>query len=185
MLGSESDKSTQKYKNMDYKYIEQLLERYWQCETSLEEEAILKAFFNQTNIPAHLLHYKKLFISERIWQDIRLNTSFDKKILELIEKEESVKAYKTTWKHRLMPLYKAVALIAIILTLGDAAQTSFHPNETVENDYDYENYRDSYNDPEMAYNQISEALQMVSQSLNEISQDTLLQKQFKDKQTEQ
>ena len=84
-----------------------------------------------------------------------------------------------------MPLYKAVALIAIILTLGDAAQTSFHPNETVENDYNYENYRDSYNDPEMAYNQISEALQMVSQSLNEISQDTLLQKQFKDKQTEQ
>ena len=25
---------------MDYKYIEQLLERYWQCETSLEEEGI-------------------------------------------------------------------------------------------------------------------------------------------------
>ena len=30
---------------MDYKYIEQLLERYWNCETSLEEEQILRAFF--------------------------------------------------------------------------------------------------------------------------------------------
>ena len=28
---------------MDYKYIEQLLERYWECQTSPEEEQILKA----------------------------------------------------------------------------------------------------------------------------------------------
>ena len=40
---------------MDYKYIEQLLERYWQCETSLEEEQILQAFFRQEDIPVHLL----------------------------------------------------------------------------------------------------------------------------------
>ena len=33
--------------NMDYKYIEQLLERYWQCETSVEEESELRAFFSK------------------------------------------------------------------------------------------------------------------------------------------
>ena len=32
---------------MDYKYIEQLLERYWEGETTLQEEAILRAFFSQ------------------------------------------------------------------------------------------------------------------------------------------
>ena len=32
---------------MDYKYIEQLLERYWNCETSAEEEQILRIFFQQ------------------------------------------------------------------------------------------------------------------------------------------
>ena len=32
---------------MDYKYIEQLLERYWQGETTLQEEAILCNFFSQ------------------------------------------------------------------------------------------------------------------------------------------
>ena len=30
---------------MDYKDIAQLLERYWQCETSVEEEATVRAFF--------------------------------------------------------------------------------------------------------------------------------------------
>ena len=37
---------------MDYKYISQLLERYWNAETTLQEEEILKAFFQQDNVPA-------------------------------------------------------------------------------------------------------------------------------------
>ena len=39
---------------MDYKYIEQLLERYWEAETSLEEERILQSFFAQKELPKHL-----------------------------------------------------------------------------------------------------------------------------------
>jgi hypothetical protein len=33
---------------MDYKYIEQLLDRYFEAETPLKEEEILKAFFEQS-----------------------------------------------------------------------------------------------------------------------------------------
>ena len=74
--------------------------------------------------------------------------------------------------------FLVAASIAIILTLGNAAQSSFRPAEAVENDYNYENYKDSYDDPEMAYDQISDALQMVSQSLSEASkQDSLLREQ--------
>ena len=40
---------------MDYKYIEQLLERYWTCETTLEEEQILHTFFLQENLPVNPL----------------------------------------------------------------------------------------------------------------------------------
>ena len=36
---------------MDYSFIDKLLERYWQCATSLEEEEKLKAFFRQKEIP--------------------------------------------------------------------------------------------------------------------------------------
>ena len=156
---------------MDYKYIEQLLERYWQCETSLEEEAILKTFFNQTHIPSHLMPYKPLFVSEKMWQDVKLGEDFDARIMAHIEKDEPVKARRITWVRRMMPLYKAAASVAIILTLGNAAQSSFRREATVENDYNYE---------------ISDALQMVSQSLSEASkQDSLLQVQPKETQKEQ
>ena len=40
---------------MDYKYIEQLLERYWNCDTTLEEEQILRTFFSQKEVPANNL----------------------------------------------------------------------------------------------------------------------------------
>ena len=43
---------------MDYKYIEHLLERYWQCETTLQEENILRSFFSQEEVPVWLLKYK-------------------------------------------------------------------------------------------------------------------------------
>ena len=51
---------------MDYKYIEQLLERYWQCETSLEEESELRTFFSQEKVPAHLLQYRDLFVYQQV-----------------------------------------------------------------------------------------------------------------------
>ena len=51
---------------MDYKYIEQLLERYWQCETTLEEEGILRTFFGQKDIPAELRPYQALFAPQQV-----------------------------------------------------------------------------------------------------------------------
>ena len=48
---------------MDYKYIEQLLERYFEAETTLKEEQILKAFFEQNDedMPESLRQYRSLF----------------------------------------------------------------------------------------------------------------------------
>jgi len=46
---------------MDYKYIEQLMERYWNAETTLEEENILRTFFSQKNIPAEMEQWRPLF----------------------------------------------------------------------------------------------------------------------------
>jgi hypothetical protein len=106
---------------MDYKYIEQLLERYFQCETTLKEEEILRAFFTQEDVPVWLTKYKMLFDYEA-QKDEPLGDDFDERILKMIEQQEPVKARVLTMTQRMMPLFKAAAIVAIVLTLGNAAQ---------------------------------------------------------------
>lgn len=112
---------------MDYKYIEQLLARYWQCDTTLEEERILRTFFSQDNIPVWLLPYKDLFAYQQATQteDI-LSEEFDFRILGQTQEIEVVKAQSITISRRLKPLFRAAAAVAIILTIGNALQAPFN-----------------------------------------------------------
>ena len=103
---------------MDYKYIEQLLERYWLCETTLQEEAILRSFFSQDDVPAELQQYKALFTQPKA----ELGDDFDARILAMVGQESESKAKIVTLTSRLMPLFRAAAVVAIILTIGNAAQ---------------------------------------------------------------
>ena len=106
---------------MDYKYIEQLLERYWQCETTLQEESILRSFFSQDDVPTELEQYKALFAMQQ--QEPTLGDEFDARILAMVgQDDEKPKAKVVTLTSRLMPLFRAAAVVAIILTLGNAAQ---------------------------------------------------------------
>ena len=97
---------------MDYKYIEQLLERYWNSQTTLEEEAILKAFFCQDDIPASLLPYKPLFAYAKAEEENVLGDDFDARMEALIGEPVTVKAKVVTLRQRMMPLFKAAAVVA-------------------------------------------------------------------------
>ena len=116
--------------NMDYKYIEQLLERYWKCETTLEEEEILRMFFSQKELPANLLPFRDVFVYENNEKKQQvLGDDFDQKLMEMIDEPAHVKARVVTMAHRLTPLFKAAAVVAIFLTLGNAAQVAFNNEE--------------------------------------------------------
>ena len=108
---------------MDYKYIEQLLERYWQGETTLQEETILKTFFSQPDIPEDLRKYSALFTYEAEKAE-GLGDDFDARMLEMTG--EAPKAKTVTLTSRLVPLFKAAAIVAIVLTLGNAAQAPWN-----------------------------------------------------------
>ena len=114
---------------MDYKYINQLLDRYWKGETSLEEEEILRAFFSQDELPAELKPYQALFSYEMgEAKQETLGDDFDQKMMAMIEDEytkEPNKAKVVSLTERLKPLFKAAAIVAIFLTLGNAAQVPF------------------------------------------------------------
>lgn len=115
---------------MDYKYINQLLERYWAGETSLEEEQILRSFFSQPNVPEELKQYRCLFIYEQTEPatDV-LGDDFDEQLMSIIECPRPVKARVLTIGQRFAPLFKAAAVVAIILTLSNAAQSSFRDDD--------------------------------------------------------
>lgn len=135
---------------MDYKYIEQLLERYWNCETSLEEEQILRSFFRQKELPAHLLRYKQLFVYQEVEKEMmKLGEDFDAKILAQIEKPV-VKARRLTLRSRFMPLFKAAAMITAFFVMGTLVQRSMESgdNEVV---LVHDEYRNTAADPQVAY----------------------------------
>lgn len=122
---------TEKTMTMDYTYIEQLLEKYFECETSLGEEQVLRAFFAQEDVPVRLLPYRRLFVeAAQNAAGETLGSAFDEKILSLISGQEAmqplrVKARVVTMQRRLRPLYKAAACVAVVLALGQAAQMPY------------------------------------------------------------
>lgn len=125
---------------MDSKQIEQLLERYWACETNIEEEAMLRRFFCEEEVPSSLLPYRDLFVYQQKQSEAHLSVDFDARILEKIEQAPVVKARKVTLITRLMPMLKAAAAIALLLLLGNLLQHSFSvgqqeiiPSDTIGN----------------------------------------------------
>ena len=114
---------------MDYKYIEQLLERYWECQTTLEEEAILRKFFAQSDIPASLLPYASLFQVEEERSKERLSDDFEERLAKRLAEEHidtpRAEIVPLTLSQRLRPLWRAVASVAIVLTIGMAVQQGF------------------------------------------------------------
>lgn len=164
---------------MDYKYIEQLLERFWECQTSPEEEQILRDFFKQEEVPAELAQYKPLFDFERSERNIRLGSDFDQRVLSRVAEEQPVVAKRISFTRRLRPLYQAAASIAVVLMLGTAAQHSFHESQkTPVWDYNTTSYKDTYKDPQVAYNVTMDALKSVSDAFRDVQPDSA--KQAKD-----
>ena len=106
---------------------------------SLEEENILRTFFSQDELPAELEPYKSLFAYELSeTKNEALGEEFDQKMMAIIEDEytkEPNKAKVVSLTERLKPLFKAAAVVAIILTLGNAVQVPFqnNGNDSVEN----------------------------------------------------
>ena len=153
---------------MDSKTIEQLLERYWQCETSLAEEEILRAFFSQDSVPPHLRKYAPLFSYCRGQKEAQgLGDDFDSRILAMTEdKPAPVKARTVTLGRRLMPLFRAAAVVAIVLTIGNAAYMAVGDRSGGRDDINYANYKDTFTDPAVAYDEVESALQLVTEGIS-------------------
>lgn len=115
---------------MNYQYIEQLLERYFDCQTSVEEERILRTFFCQEEVPAHLAQYAPLFLLDQATSAEHLGDDFDKRMEALIAEDALMEnttvvrmtARRVSLMERLSPLFKAAAVVALIVGVGAAVE---------------------------------------------------------------
>ncbi len=109
---------------MNPKDIEQLLNRYWLCETSVEEEARLRELFVAGEVPEHLLEYRDLFVYQHAQRESGLDESFDARVLAQVEPSAMPSGRSAVVLH-LMPFFKATAAVALIILLNNAVQHSF------------------------------------------------------------
>lgn len=73
---------------MEYQRIYQLLDKYWECATSVEEERELRDFFTSGPIPSELLPYKAWFVSYEAETLSPLGPEFDNRVLRQIERKK-------------------------------------------------------------------------------------------------
>ena len=163
---------------MDYNYIEQLLERYWECETNLEEEHILRTFFGQSDIPEHLRQYAPLFEYQQQESQMHLPDDFDQRILRLVEQETDVQPVAKTkvrvigLRRRLAPLFSAAASVALFVMVGLAVEHASTRNQQNPNQANAA-MADTYVRTENVGNVIQQALQ-PQEGIITAQADTLL-----------
>ncbi|MCH2082455.1 MAG: hypothetical protein MK226_08695 [Saprospiraceae bacterium] len=115
---------------MDYKHIETLVDKYFEGETSLQEETQLKDYFTKEHIHPSLEMYQGLF---QYWVDesqVTLDDAFDIALLEKIEAQEAADSSASAKPKkgkvillRTRMLYRVAAAIALVMTAWWSYQT--------------------------------------------------------------
>ena len=122
---------------MELTNIEKLIEKYENAETSLKEEALLKEYFSQEDVPTHLLEYKPLFVY--------FNESSEERFMKTIPLKR--KKANLWW----MSIAASIALVFSVYIMN-YADTGLSAKEQKE--------------AEIAMQETQKAFQMISQNLN-------------------
>lgn len=154
---------------MDYKAARILLDKYWNCETSLEEEELLRSYFQQDDIPDDLRKYQDLFryYSGEISSD--LNEEFDKRILKKLGSD-----VRPGHQRYLSWLYKAAAAVLLILSFF-----VIHERFIRVKDQAKKVVEDTFKDPEKALEETKRVLFFVSEKINKGKQEAAKLNKFK------
>lgn len=146
---------------MDSNRIDDLLEKYWECETSLEEEKELKAYFNKSEYDKKYADVAPLFrYYDREQKVGGLDSFFDQRIMAEIENVQP----KAKGKGKVLTLFGNIAKVAavglIVVTAG------YFIKEELSKDEMKPYVSDTFEDPEKAFEETKKALQMISKNFN-------------------
>jgi hypothetical protein len=142
---------------MNTQEIEALIGKYLEGETTLDEEKRLAGFFRTEEVPPHLAGYAAQFryFSEAAEEELN-DQKFEEKLLAEMENRKVIPMRPVRKK-----LWLATGIAAAILLL--AGFFTVYRYETGKFD---RQVKDTYSDPQMAYNAVRNALLLVSVNLN-------------------
>ena len=83
---------------MDYNRITSLLDKYWECATTIEEERELRHFFSSDALPPELRPYKAWFLTPEAETLPPLGKEFDLKVLQQITREKKLRRLRRNGK---------------------------------------------------------------------------------------
>jgi len=141
---------------MDYNIIKSLLEKYWNCETSVEEEAQLRAYFSSEKVPEDLKEFAPLFQYFESENEVHVSDGFDKDLMKRIDGK------KQSGKQRYLGIfYKVAAAVILILFVVTIHQRFIAVREKATTVV-----QDTFDDPEKALEETKKALLLVSEKWN-------------------
>ena len=153
---------------MDSRHIEQLLEKYWNAETSLEEEQELRAFFLGGQVPESLKETADLFRFFEAEKSKGLEEKFEKVVTKALRERRGGKVIS-------MGSFRNVARIAA--GIGVLVVATYFIRNEVRKSYPQE-LQDTYTDPELAFEETKKALQMISSSFGKAKREAGKMKVF-------
>ena len=153
---------------MNIEAIKRLVEKYFEGETSLQEEAQLVEYFNGDEIVAELKHYQPLFQFFKAEKSILLNESVAGKVLAV------GKPIKTLHILRGSGMFWRAAAAVFILGISSYFITKQfeNPNRKCVADNCRVKVYDETDDPQKAFEEVEAALKLVSKKMKKGTDET-------------
>lgn len=145
---------------MEHDRIDILAERFWNGECSEVEELELKELVQEGEALSQHAELKAyLEFTSSAQEDDLLGGAFDQRVMQEIDRRESDRNGYPLWM-------KIAAGIAVILGLYGAMQSMTNDAETITNADQIVMLDDTYEDPEMAFEEVKKALALMGMKMN-------------------
>lgn len=139
---------------MDSERINELLRKYWDCETTLAEEQELKTYFENRTPESHK-ESASLFQYFNEQKRIQLDgASFDTHIIKQVKRPSGGRVRRLVFNTMRIAAGIIVLIMAVWLVRMEVREST--PTEMV----------DTYDDPQLAFEETKKALMMISRSFS-------------------
>ncbi|MFH1159725.1 MAG: hypothetical protein V1733_02115 [bacterium] len=140
---------------MTIKEIEDLLIRFEEGKTTLQEEHLLREFFLKSDVPSHLQEYQLFFRFTALESCEETSPGFEMKLKEKLEQGLVIR--RISYRKRMVYSFSIATSIVLLAGLVFTFRTSIFP---VSQPYG------TITDPQLAYIETRNALLLVSKNLN-------------------